>query len=123
MNWFLEALGKYAVFSGRARRAEYWFYWLFGCIFGILFGFVDSQMSALRGADPETTLPVLSLVYSLATILPTLAVLVRRLHDTNRSGFWVFIAFLPIIGLLILFVITVLGGTKGPNNYGPDPRA
>lgn len=67
-------------------------------------------------------LPVFSLTYMLAVFLPGLAVGVRRLHDTNRSGWWILISVLPLIGPIVMLVFTVSGGTRGPNSYGPDPK-
>ena len=113
MNWCLEPLRKYAVFSGRARRKEYWLFILIVGLITFLVGLIDG----LAG-----TSPVLGLLYSLAIIVPILAVMVRRLHDTGRSGWWWFIQLVPIIGSIIFLVFLVLDSQEGDNKYGPNPK-
>ena len=108
---------KYATFSGRATRAEYWTFTLINVvIYAVLFG-ISSASDSMRGVGLG-----LYIVFAVATIVPSLAVLVRRLHDTDRSGAWFFISFVPFIGGLWLLVLTLLGGTPGPNKYG-QPNA
>ena len=113
MNWYLEVLKKYAVFSGRARRKEYWLFILFNTI--ISFALILIEYSA---GGPG----IVAGLYYLAVAIPSLAVLVRRLHDTNRSGWWFFIGFVPLVGGIILFVFTVLDSQPGENRYGPNPK-
>ena len=93
MDWYLEALKKYAVFEGRSRRKEYWFFGLFNAIFSVVFVIADVFFGTSGGISSPG---LLSGVYTLGVFLPALAVLVRRLHDTNRSGWWVLISFLPL---------------------------
>jgi len=120
MHWYLEVLKKYAVFMGRARRKEYWFFILFNFIFGFVLVFID----ALTGnVNPETGYGFLSSIYTLAVIIPGIAVTVRRLHDTDRSGWWWWIVLIPFIGVIVLLVFMVIEGTSGQNSYGPDPKA
>ncbi len=119
MNWYIAVLKKYAVFSGRARRKEYWFFFLFSVIFSILAGIID----ALTGTyDYEAGIGALGIIYTLAMILPGLAVGVRRLHDTDRTGWWVLVAIIPLIGAIVLLVLLCIDGTAGDNKYGPDPK-
>ena len=113
MNWYLEARKKYAVFSGRARRTEYWMFMLFNVIAGIILGIVDAILG---------TGGVLGAIYALAVLIPGLAVSVRRLHDTSRSGWWLLIAFVPIVGAIVLLVFSLQDSTPGPNAYGPNPK-
>ena len=110
---------KYATFTGRARRAEYWWYTLFNVIIyaalitvGILIGSSDGS---------ATVVGVLVGVYLLAVLLPTLAVTTRRLHDSGLSGWWQLIGFIPLGGFVVL-IMTLLNGNPGTNQYGPDPR-
>ena len=113
-------LGKYVDFTGRARRAEFWFFELFV----VLVIVVPAFLVFLMGVDHGPAMILLLLLWSvmcLALFLPGLAVSVRRLHDTNSSGWWYFIAFVPYVGGLILLVWYCLPGTKGPNRFGPDP--
>jgi uncharacterized membrane protein YhaH (DUF805 family) len=136
-------LSKYAVFNGRARRSEYWWYTLAVAILStILFvvlvapgygEFMTATMEYTAAADPAAPMPVMpaSLVtgyiimsiVNLALLLPGLGVTVRRLHDTDRSGFWIFFALVPIVGPIMLIVWEATAGTPGPNQYGPDPKA
>jgi uncharacterized membrane protein YhaH (DUF805 family) len=119
MSWFLAALRKYATFSGRAQRAEYWYYVLFYILFSIALGFVDGVMGLY---DDEAGVGLLSGLFYLALLIPSLAVSVRRLHDTGRTGWWLLIGFIPLIGAIVLIVFTVQDSTPGPNQYGPNPK-
>lgn len=142
--------GKYAVFSGRARRAEYWWFYLFTILLTIPANILDAAMQRRRD-----DIGVFGTLVALVLLLPQLAVIVRRLHDTNRSGWWIgapMLLALPagvvmamlvttmrsdtdgilamfglfviaaLIYAIILFIFSVLDGTPGPNKYGPDPK-
>lgn len=119
MNWYLEVLKKYAVFSGRARRKEYWFFALFNIIIGLALTFIDFSTGLY---DVEFEIGLLSSLYSLAVLVPGIAVTIRRLHDTSRTGWWFLIAFVPIIGVIVLLVFMVFDSTPGDNQYGPNPK-
>lgn len=113
MNWYLEVLKKYTVFGGRAHRTEYWMFFLIN--FLIAFGiFLVEGVLGLAG--------MLSLLYALAVFLPALAVLVRRLHDTGRSGWWVLVGLVPLVGGIVLLVFACLDSEPGPNAYGANPK-
>lgn len=119
MNWYLGALKKYAVFGGRARRKEYWYF----SLFSFLITFVCIAIDAVVGSfDPETGLGLLSGLFILAMLIPSIAVGVRRLHDTNRSGWWWLIALIPSIGNIVLIVFFVFDSNPGENKYGPNPK-
>ena len=120
MDWYLEALKKYAVFEGRSRRKEYWFFSLFNAIFSVVLVIADLLFGTSGGAFSPG---LLSGLYTLGVFLPALAVLVRRLHDTNRSGWWVLISFLPLIGVLVLLFFSLQEGQPGENQYGISPKA
>ena len=120
MNWYLEALKKYVVFSGRARRKEYWYFVLFNLIASIVLALVDGMTGSF---DTESGIGLLGAIYALAVLLPSLAVSVRRLHDTDRSGWWLLLAFIPLVGAIILIVFFVLDGTAGDNRFGANPKA
>jgi uncharacterized membrane protein YhaH (DUF805 family) len=120
MNWYLEALRKYAVFEGRARRKEYWFFILFNVLISMVLGFVDRFIGNI---NPESGLGILSGIYTLGVIIPGMAVSVRRLHDTGRSGWWLLITFVPVIGAIIFFYFMVLDSDTESNEYGPSPKA
>ncbi len=118
MNWYLGVLKKYAVFTGRARRKEYWMFVLFNIIISVVLSFVDGMLHMTT----STGLGLLSGIYSLAVLIPGIAVTVRRLHDTSRSGWWILIAFIPLIGWLVLLFFMVLDSAPGTNDYGPNPK-
>ncbi|MBL0592837.1 DUF805 domain-containing protein [Aeromonas veronii] len=115
MNWYISVLKQYAVFSGRARRTEYWMFVLCNVIVMLLLGMVDK----LIGGDNE----LISSIYSLAVLLPSLAVAARRLHDTDRSAWWLLLGLIPIIGTLVLIYFMVCNGQQGSNRFGDDPKA
>lgn len=112
MNWYVGVLKNYAGFSGRARRTEYWMFYLFNMITTIVAVIIDQVIGY----------PVLTVLYSLGIVIPSLAVTVRRLHDTNRSGGWFFVGFIPFVGWIFLLVFLVSAGTPGPNQFGQDPK-
>jgi len=119
MNWFLKAVSSYAAFSGRARRSEYWYFYLFFMVFYVAALVVDvavGSWSADAGAGLVSTL------FSFVLLLPGLAVTVRRLHDTGRSGWWVLLYFVPIVGLVVMLVFLCTDSQPGDNAYGPNPK-
>jgi len=118
MSWYFNVLKNYATFSGRARRKEYWMFVLFNVIASFILGFIDGITGTI---SPEFGLGLLSGIYTLAIIIPSLAVTVRRLHDTNRSGGWFFIILIPFVGAIVLFVFSVLDSDSEENQYGPVP--
>lgn len=115
MNYFIKPWTKFADFEGRASRAEFW-------IFGVVNFFILSALlmlgRAIFGADEEF---FLAFIFMLAMAIPGLAVTVRRLHDTDRSGWMFFIPLIPVLGALYFFILMVLPGTDGSNQYGSDP--
>ena len=169
MEWMLLPLKRYFEFSGRSRRMEYWMFFLFQVLLWIaltiLAGVIAGGAGLLAGASGEAgtnmvgvllsmgIIGILMLVVWLGLLVPAIAVAVRRLHDTNRSGFWLFLAIAPyilgyiivimgaasestglaavgglisllgLIGGIVLLVFMFLPGTVGPNRYGPDPKA
>ena len=124
---------NYVTFSGRARRSEFWFWFLFAIIVGVVAALLDSMLFPSM-MDVQTEMgdgvasvnaqggPISALV-SLGLFLPGLAVSVRRLHDVDRSGWWVLLAFIPLIGIIVLIVWWATEGTRGPNRFGTDPKA
>jgi uncharacterized membrane protein YhaH (DUF805 family) len=143
MEWMLMPLKRYAEFSGRSRRKEYWMYLLLLVIVGFVLGMIEGVMGLQQTVGG--VYGPLSAILALATFIPSLAVGVRRLHDTERSGWWMLLPIvpyavsfamlfsgnLPMAGIaamvalgcaIVLLVFMVLDGTKGPNKYGPDPK-
>lgn len=119
MNWFIGALKKYATFSGRAQRAEYWYFILFYTLIYIGLAIIDSVTGTLSA---ETGMGLLSGIYSLAILLPSLAVGARRLHDIGKSGWWLLIGIIPLIGVIILIIFLVKDSEPSENAYGPNPK-
>lgn len=113
MEWYLKALKNYVGFQGRARRKEYWMFILFSIIVSIVLSILESIANI-----PS----VLSGLYSLAVLLPSLAVGVRRLHDTGRSGWWLLISLIPLVGAIILIVFMCQDSQENENQYGPNPK-
>ncbi|WP_270181326.1 DUF805 domain-containing protein [Alkalihalobacillus sp. CinArs1] len=112
MSWYLKVLKDYVNFKGRARRKEYWMFFLVHVIICVLLSWI--QTAADMGV-------ALTSIYTLAVFLPSLAVTVRRLHDTGKSGWWVLISLIPIIGSIILIVFLVLD-SEDENKYGSSPK-
>jgi uncharacterized membrane protein YhaH (DUF805 family) len=115
MEYFLQALRNYAVFSGRARRKEYWMFVLFNFLFSLVAGVADY---VLTGAGSGA----ISGLYALAVLIPSLAVGVSRLHDVGKSGWFTLIILVPLVGVIWLLVLDCTEGTRGDNEYGPDPK-
>ena len=113
-----EAFKKYAVFSGRARRKEYWLFYV-GCLLAALVGgFIDGFFVFVS----DMGLGLFGGLVTLGVIIPSVAVGVRRLHDTGRSGWWLLISIIPIVGWIVLIIFWCLDGTKGANRFGEDPK-
>ena len=108
---------NYANFSGRARRSEYWYFVLFNLIVGVVLGIID----AILGGD-TLLVSVISGVYSLAVLVPSLAVCWRRLHDIGKSGANILWGCIPLVGVILLIVWYAKDTQPGENQYGPDPK-
>lgn len=121
MNWYLKVLKQYFDFNGRARRKEYWMFVLFNMIIGVVLGFFDGLLGLQIGSGAQAV-GVIGLIYSLAVLIPGIAVCVRRLHDIGKSGWMILIAFIPIVGGIWLLVLMCKDGDPGNNEYGPNPK-
>jgi len=119
LHWYLSAMRNYAKFSGRARRAEYWYFTLFALLIAIGVMLVESFLGTF---SEEAGIGVVSGLYLLAITVPGLAVMVRRLHDTGRSGWWYFISLIPLIGGLVLLFFLAQDSEPGENDFGPNPK-
>lgn len=126
MNWFIECITKnYANFSGRARRKEYWMYGLFYVLFMLILVITSAVICAImemNSLEIDRVVIFIVICAYLALLIPTLAVLVRRLHDINKSGWWCLISFVPYVGIIILFIFALLDSTPGRNQYGENPK-
>ena len=120
MNWYIKCLKQYADFSGRARRKEFWMFVLFNTIISIMLIIVDASIGTF---DNELGVGVLSSIYSLAVLIPSLAVCVRRLHDIGKSGLSYFIFLVPLVGPFILLIWFCKEGEQSSNEYGENPKS
>ncbi|MFJ1563725.1 DUF805 domain-containing protein [Streptomyces erythrochromogenes] len=113
MNYYVDVLKKYVVFSGRARRQEFWMFFLCNLAVSIVVGIIDTVIGANS---------ILSGLYSLAVLLPFLGLAVRRLHDTDKSAWWLLLYLIPFLGWIALIVMWALPGNAQPNKYGSNPK-
>lgn len=120
MEWMLMPLKRYADFSGRSRRKEYWMFLLGVVIVAIVLSVIEAAMG-MNGMVAGVYGPLTTLML-LGIIIPGIAVQVRRFHDQDKSGWFVLLGFIPIVGGLIVLVFMFLEGTRGPNRFGPDPK-
>lgn len=120
MNWFVMALQNYAVFKGRAQRSEYWYFFLFYLLITFLLSIMDTLFGRF---NQQLGMGLLSGVFMLALLVPSISVGVRRLHDTGRSGWWLLVGLVPFVGGLWLLYLAVLDSEAGTNAYGPNPKA
>ncbi|KKW91103.1 DUF805 domain-containing protein [Sphingobium chungbukense] len=133
MEWMLLPLRRYARFSGRARPKEYWMFVLFLLLGFFILSLVETMLGLTttdrwfqRGpwwasAGYSTRGGPLTGLFALAMLIPQLAVSVRRLHDTDRTGWWLLIVVFPFIGSIVLLIFLIMSGTRGANRFGPDP--
>lgn len=119
MSWYIGCLKKYGVFKGRARRKEYWYFVLFNIIFIIAAAILDQLLGT---ANRSSGYGVIYTLYALAVLVPGLAVGVRRLHDIGKSGWWLLIVLIPLVGAIWLIVLYATEGQHSDNQYGPDPK-
>ncbi|NJN75078.1 MAG: DUF805 domain-containing protein [Synechococcaceae cyanobacterium RL_1_2] len=114
MEWYVKVLRNYATFTGRARRAEYWYFVLFNFLIAMGLAIIEGIVAKQSG--------ILGGVYQLGVIIPSLAVACRRLHDTGRSGWWMLIGLIPLIGAIVLIVFFCQDSQPESNEYGPNPK-
>lgn len=114
MNYYIGVLKKYAVFKGRSSRAEYWYFSLFNLIAAVVLVIISNVIGDTNG--------IISNIYFLAITIPGLAVAVRRLHDTGRSGWMLLILLIPVIGAFWFLILMVIDSNPGDNKYGPNPK-
>jgi len=111
LHWYTDVIKQYAVFDGRAGRPEYWWFFLINTIISVILDLVIH----------DATGQVLGAIYALAVLLPSIGVGIRRLHDTNRTGWWLLVSLVPLVGWIWIIVLLALAGDGGPNRYDPPP--
>lgn len=121
MNWYLKVIKEhYADFNGRARREEYWMFTLFNLIFSIVISLI---FTGIGFAIDVPAIAAITYVYTLALLIPSLAVLVRRLHDVGKSGWFFLISLIPLIGPIYILVLLCTDSENGTNKWGDNPKA
>jgi uncharacterized membrane protein YhaH (DUF805 family) len=118
MDWYFKVLRNYVGFGGRARRKEYWMFILVNLVLTGVLGILDKMLGLKIGADEGA----LTTLYGVLIFLPYWAVQFRRLHDTDRSAWWLLLLLIPIVGWLIILAFNCQSGTPGPNKFGADPK-
>jgi len=118
MNWFITVVKKYAVFSGRSRRSEYWYYMLVYLVIYAALAMVDVVMGTF---SYTSGVGLLSGIFALALLLPSIGVGIRRLHDTGRSGWWLLLGLIPVVGIVLLLFLAQ-DSEAGTNRFGPNPK-
>ncbi len=121
MEWYQMALKRYAEFNGRSRRKEYWMFTLYNIVITMVL-YVAGLLLLMRGSIAMVFFG-LAIIYWLAVLVPGLAVCVRRLHDIDKSGWFILVSLIPAVGGIILLVLLCLDGTPGDNRFGPSPKA
>jgi uncharacterized membrane protein YhaH (DUF805 family) len=119
MQWFVMGMKNFLQFGGRSRRSEYWYFALFYILILFVLAFIDVSFGWVRNGSG---IGPLSGLFALIVFLPNLALSIRRLHDTGRSGWWILIGFVPIVGVIALIVLYATEGEAGTNAYGPNPK-
>lgn len=115
MHWYFEVLQKYTLFTGRARRSEFWYFVLISALIAFVLGILDAVIRRFTGFGPLGT------IYGLAILVPGIAVSIRRLHDTDRSGWWLLLGLVPLVGL-VLIVFLIEDSKTSTNRYGQNPK-
>ena len=122
MYWYLKCWKQYVDFQGRARRKEYWIFTLINFIIYLLFYILAFSMMFDSSGIFFLLTSIIFFLYTVATILPSIAVTVRRLHDTGRSGWWYLLNFIPLVGSICLLVLLCLDSDPGENQWGENPK-
>jgi uncharacterized membrane protein YhaH (DUF805 family) len=125
-EWYVKVLRDYAVFRGRARRREFWYFALMNFLVVFVGSLVAKLLEVVTGTSEQGPVAIffalLYVLYGLAVLLPSIGVSVRRLHDSGKSGWWLLLNFVPFVGAIVLLVFYVLDSDPGENKYGPNPK-
>ena len=119
MDWFVTVLKRYAVFSGRAGRAEFWYFTLIYFVAALVLSLIDGILGTVSA---RAGMGLLSGVFALALLVPAVAVTVRRLHDSDLSGWWCLVGLVPLFGAIVLLVLMLRNSTAGANRFGSAPE-
>ncbi|AXY02541.1 DUF805 domain-containing protein [Vibrio alfacsensis] len=119
-DWYYKVILNYTVFSGRARRLEYWYFTLVNVLVNLVMAIIDRLIGLVVHIE---NFGFFGMIYALFIMIPSIAVTVRRLHDSGRTGWWALIALVPIIGIVVLLYFLVQDSEEGSNQYGANPKA
>ncbi|WP_027480491.1 DUF805 domain-containing protein [Deinococcus pimensis] len=123
MNDYLHVLRNYGTVTGRARRREYWMFYLVHAVVIFLLSVLDELLGTRVGSGARTELGLIAGLYLVVTLAPYVAVSVRRLHDGGRSGWWLLVSLVPLVGPIVLLIFLIQDGEPGANTWGPSPKA
>ncbi|WP_411065185.1 DUF805 domain-containing protein [Vibrio rotiferianus] len=118
-DWYYKVILNYTNFNGRARRQEYWYFTLVNVLVNLVMGIIDRVIGSVMQMD---NFGFFGVIYALFIMIPSIAVTVRRLHDSGRTGWWALIAFVPVIGILVLLYFLIQDSEEGSNQYGVNPK-
>ncbi|BBL91383.1 aminopeptidase [Vibrio rotiferianus] len=118
-DWYYKVILNYTNFNGRARRQEYWYFTLVNVLVNLVMGIIDRVIGSVMQME---NFGFFGVIYALFIMIPSIAVTVRRLHDSGRTGWWALIAFVPIIGILVLLYFLIQDSEEGSNQYGANPK-
>ena len=118
-DWYYKVILNYTNFNGRARRQEYWYFTLVNVLVNLVMGIIDRVIGSVMQMD---NFGFFSVISALFIMIPSIAVTVRRLHDSGRTGWWALIAFVPVIGILVLLYFLIQDSEEGSNQYGVSPK-
>ncbi|MFN1619218.1 DUF805 domain-containing protein [Vibrio rotiferianus] len=118
-DWYYKVILNYTNFNGRARRQEYWYFTLVNVLVNLVMGIIDRVIGSVMQMD---SFGFFGVIYALFIMIPSIAVTVRRLHDSGRTGWWALIAFVPVIGILVLLYFLIQDSEEGSNQYGVSPK-
>ncbi|MGR5275105.1 DUF805 domain-containing protein [Vibrio rotiferianus] len=118
-DWYYKVILNYTNFNGRARRQEYWYFTLVNVLVNLVMGIIDRVIGSVMQMD---NFGFFGVIYALFIMIPSIAVTVRRLHDSGRTGWWALIAFVPAIGILVLLYFLIQDSEEGSNQYGVSPK-
>ena len=122
-RYFIDTVrNRYVDFKGRAGRREFWYFTLFYLIIAVILGIIDSLVFGSVSENGTPSAGVLGSIFSLALLLPSLGISIRRLHDIGKSGWWLLIGLVPLIGCIVLLIFYIKDSQPGTNQYGPNPK-
>jgi len=122
MSWYLQVWQRYAEFTGRSRRMEFWMFFLYNVVILLVLYLASVGFALVKQPEMGASMYFIYFAYAMVALVPCVACTVRRLHDIGKNGWWILLVLVPFVGAIVLLVMTALDGNRGPNQYGPDPK-